>query len=483
MAGPSKLVPVLAGVAVVGVIWYNLKRQLWFARYSSVKLPPIYNQGLILPVLGAAAQFLSDPLAMARKAEKQYGDVFTVEVFGQRLTFMVGPEAQENIFKARDDELSQKEAYEFTVPTFGEGIIYDADLEKRTEQIKLVTNSLHTQALTSYVPMMKEEAELYFNQWGDSGEVDLYQALSELIILTASRCLMGKEIRNELFAEVSELYALLDKGLTPISFFAPYLPIPPHWKRDKARIQMCKLFEGVMQRRIAENRTENDVLQVFMDAIYKNGTKLPASEVTGLMICLLFAGQHTSSVTSTWTGLYILQNKEKVMKELLEEQEHAGKEIDHEAIKNMPILHACVSEALRLQPPLIFLMRQVMEDREYDGMTIPKGDKVFVSPSLAGRRADVFTNPDEYDPLRFLAPREEQRKFPHGWLGFGGGRHRCIGEQFAYLQIKTIWAYLLRNFDIEMEGDMPEPNYEALVVGPQHHQCKVKYTRRKTPLV
>jgi sterol 14-demethylase len=47
-----------------------------------------------------------------------------------------------------------------------------------------------------------------------------------------------------------------------------------------------------------------------MDAIYKNGTKLPASEVTGLMICLLFAGQHTSSVTSTWTGLYILQNKD-----------------------------------------------------------------------------------------------------------------------------------------------------------------------------
>jgi len=31
-----------AGVAVVGVIWYNLKRQLWFARYSSVKLPPVF---------------------------------------------------------------------------------------------------------------------------------------------------------------------------------------------------------------------------------------------------------------------------------------------------------------------------------------------------------------------------------------------------------------------------------------------------------
>jgi hypothetical protein len=44
------------------------------------------------------------------------------------------------------------------------------------------------------------------------------------------------------------------------------------------------------------------------------------------------------------------------------------------------------SQALRMQPPLIFLMREVLEDREYKGMTIPKGDKVFLSPSLAGRR-------------------------------------------------------------------------------------------------
>ena len=73
----------------------------------------------------------------------------------------------------------------------------------------------------------------------------------------------------------TELYALLDKGLTPISFFAPYLPIPPHWKRDKARIQMCKLFEGVMQRRIAENRTENDVLQVFPASHTHKNTPYP----------------------------------------------------------------------------------------------------------------------------------------------------------------------------------------------------------------
>ena len=48
-------------------------------------------------------------------------------------------------------------------------------------------------------------------------------------------------------------------------------------------------------------------------------------------------------------------------------------------------------QALRMQPPLIFLMREVLEDREYKGMTIPKGDKVFLSPSLAGRRYETLS--------------------------------------------------------------------------------------------
>ena len=52
------------------------------------------------------------------------------------------------------------------------------------------------------------------------------------------------------------------------------------------------------------------------------------------------------------------------------------------------------------------------------------------------------------------------------WFGFGGGSHRCRGEQFAYVQIKTIWAYLLRNFDMKLACKLPEPDYTAMVVGP-----------------
>ena len=53
------------------------------------------------------------------------------------------------------------------------------------------------------------------------------------------------------------------------------------------------------------------------------------------------------------------------------------------------------------------------------------------------------------------------------WFGFGGGSHRCRGEMFAYVQIKTIWAFLLRNFDMKLSSELPEPDYTAMVVGPR----------------
>jgi sterol 14-demethylase len=52
-----------------------------------------------------------------------------------------------------------------------------------------------------------------------------------------------------------------------------------------------------------------------------------------------------------------------------------------------------------------------------------------------------------------------------------------MGEQFAYMQIKTVWSVLLRKFDLELISPLPEPNYEAMVVGPKGPSL-VKYKRR-----
>ena len=105
-----------------------------------------------------------------------------------------------------------------------------------------------------------------------------------------------------------------------------------------------------------------------------------------------------------------------------------------------------------------------------DSWTIPKGDIVFTSPAVAGRLEEVWTKPTAFDPDRFVKAadggREEDKgSFKH--LGFGGGMHGCLGQQFGYLQVKVILATMLRLYDVEPVGALPEPDYEAMVVGPK----------------
>ena len=52
-----------------------------------------------------------------------------------------------------------------------------------------------------------------------------------------------------------------------------------------------------------------------------------------------------------------------------------------------------------------------------------------------------------------------------------------MGETFAFMQIKTIWSVLIRKYEFELVGDLPEPDYEGMVVGPKH-PCTIRYKKR-----
>eukprot|EP01104_Vermistella_antarctica_P006101 TRINITY_DN16834_c0_g1_i1.p1 TRINITY_DN16834_c0_g1~~TRINITY_DN16834_c0_g1_i1.p1 ORF type:complete len:520 (+),score=110.83 TRINITY_DN16834_c0_g1_i1:80-1561(+) len=467
-------------IASIAVVLVGLVYSLFFKRSLApgVKLPPIESGW---PIIGNAISFGKHPLNFARRCYEQYGDIFTVSVLGKRLTFLVGPEGHKLFFKASDAELSQDEPYRFAIPIFGPGVVYDAPLSTRTQQLRFMSHSLKSEQLKSYVAKIVDEVEMYVDEkWGDEGEVDIRECLADLIILTASRCLMGPEIRENLHEEVSQLYSDLDEGLTTVSFFWPDAPTPAHRKRDRARLAMCELFSKVIQgRRENPEVKHDDVLQVFIDAKYRDGTAPDDQTITGLLIALLFAGQHTSSITSSWTGLLLMHNKEWLDQVLAEQDEirkEHGDELSLEILSKMNVLHRCVLEALRMYPPLIFLMRLAKKEFKYKDFTIPEGDTLFVSTTLSGRVKEVYENPDTYDPDRFAPPREEHMSQPFAWIGFGGGRHGCMGEQFAYLQVKTIWSVLFRKFKFEAVGPLPEPDYTALVVGPKF-PCKLRYKR------
>ncbi|XP_022885275.1 obtusifoliol 14-alpha demethylase-like isoform X1 [Olea europaea var. sylvestris] len=451
---------------------------------SKKRLPPVVKS---LPVLGGLLRFLKGPVVMLREEYPKLGSVFTLKLLNKNITFLIGPEVSAHFFKAPESDLSQQEVYQFNVPTFGPGVVFDVDYSVRQEQFRFFTEALRVNKLKGYVDQMVTEAEEYFSKWGNSGEVDLKCELEHLIILTASRCLLGEEVRNKLFDDVSALFHDLDNGMLPISVIFPYLPIPAHRRRDQSRKKLAQIFTNIIASRKQTGKTENDMLQCFIDSKYKDGRQTTESEVTGLLIAALFAGQHTSSITSTWTGAYLLCNP-TYMSAVLKEQKNLtqkhGNKVDHDILSEMEVLHRCIKEALRLHPPLIMLLRSSHSDfsvKTHEGIEydIPKGHIVATSPAFANRLPQIYKNPDKYDPDRFAPGRDEDKVAgAFSYISFGGGRHGCLGEPFAYLQIKAIWSHLVRKFELELISPFPEIDWNAMVVGVKG-KVMVRYKRRE----
>ena len=338
--------------------------------------------------------------------------------------------------------------------------------------------------MSAHVLKIVKEAEDFFAEWPEEGEIDLMEQLSKLIINTASRCLLGNEIRENVQKEFALYYQQLSDGMSHLSFFWPRAPTQAHRERDHARTELAKIFIKVIKHRRSEpeqgSGLHDDFLQVLIDARYTDGRQLEDNEIVGLLLAALFAGQHTSNITSTWMGFMFGENMKWLNKVILEQKEVMEKhnKITFESLAEMTTLHACMKETLRLYPPLIILMRKALEPMAYKGHIIPKGDIVCVSPAVAHRLESVYTNPNQFDPARFLERHEDKAKY--SFLSFGGGRHSCLGERFAFLQVKTIWSLMSRKFEFEMVQKTPEIDYSAIVCGPKM-PCRMKFKRKSDP--
>lgn len=439
--------------------------------------PPRMPGGL--PFLGHALEFRRNPVAFLQRGRRQFGEVYAIRLPGTRATVLTGPRANQAFFTAPDDQLSSKDAYQFTVPIFGRGIAYDALPEVMDEQLGFVVPALRKDSMHRYAGQIHEEVEGYFENWKDEGEVDLLSATQAVTTYVASRCLLGWEFRSRVTEEFLHLYHDLEKGLTPLSFFFPHLPLPAFRRRDRARVRIGEMVSQVIAGRKATGGRRDDFLQILVESRYASGVALKDDEIAGLLLTFLFAGHHTSAVLAAWTGILLLQHPRYLQPVLKEQQDiyGDGQEVTFESLGRSVLLERAIKEAERLYPPLFVLMRKVLRDFRYGGYVSPAGDMVAVSPSVSHRIPEIFADPDRYDPDRFAPGREEDQKQPHSLIGFGGGKHRCLGYHFAYTQIKAIWSVLLRRFDLELAGSAYEPDYNTFVAGPRQ-PCMVRYRRR-----
>lgn len=434
-------------------------------------------------LLGHTFEFQRDPVALLERGWREQGDAFAFRAGGRRFTLLAGPAHHDAVFKAPEEQLSAKEVYGFTIPIFGRGIAYDTSKERMAEQVGFLFPALNDRRMATYARKMVEEADLVMQGWEDEGELDLAEATNELTVNIAARCLLGDEVRSRVDSGFARLYHDLQGGINAIGFVAPWLPIPAHVRRDRARKGVVELLSGILAERRRHRSQADDFMQTLMDSSYHDGRSLSDDEITGILITALFGGQHTSGVLGAWIGVELLQHAEALdaVQAEIEAVYGAGRAIDVASLREQVVLERTMKEAERLHPPLNLLVRMALQDFQSGPIHVPEGDLVMVSPALSHRLPSVFRDPHRFDPDRFAPERaEDQRK--HALITFGGGKHRCIGMAFAYMQLKVIWTKLLGEFELELAAKAPAADYKSWVTGPAG-PCRVRYTRRRPSLL
>ncbi|KAH7100752.1 cytochrome P450 [Auriculariales sp. MPI-PUGE-AT-0066] len=504
----------LAGLPTIAVA-LNVARQKLLPKDPSLP-PEVFH---FIPLFGSAASYGEDPIGFLAECQKKYGDCFTFVMLGRKMTVCTGAKGSNLILGGSLSQVSAEEAYKhLTTPVFGTGVVYDCPNHVFMEQKRFIKSGLSNRNFEKYVEQLEDEVLSFLRtddrfsayQKNDDdptmwGSFHSFDAMCEVTILTACRTLQGDVIRGSMDKTFAQRYLDLDGGFTPLNFMFPNLPLPSYWRRDRAQKEMSDFYVNIVRKRKAESvEHDYDMMAALMGESYKDGSTLPDRQVANIMIALLMAGQHTSSSTSAWALLHLAERSD-IADELYREQvETFGKpdgtfrEPTYGELRKLPYSMPSSGRPFRKvvsDIPVPPTLAAPSEDKTY---VIPSGHYVLASPAVSQVDPRIWKQPQSWDPHRWSDPAVaahytlyygggEQVDFGFGVVSkgtespyqpFGAGRHRCVGEQFAYLQLGMIIAVFVREVEMRLPHKFPAHNYHTMIVTPKN-PCNIEYRRRR----
>lgn len=182
--------------------------------------------------------------------------------------------------------------------------------------------------------------------------------------------------------------------------------------------------------------------------------------IKATVMTIVFAGADATFLTLTWAVALLLKHKKVLQRAQQELDIHIGKErwAEESDIKHLVYLQAILKETIRLYPagPLS-LVRESLKDCTIAGNYVPKGTQLFVNIWKLHRDSGSWTDPDEFQPERFLSGHGELdvRSPRFEFMPFGMGRRSCPGMTATMLMMQVTLARLLQGFDLRTPGNEP----------------------------
>jgi len=412
-----------------------------------------------------------------RRGFEEHGKVFSIKLANQDVAILIGPENQKTFFMETDKALNIQEPYHFLTATFGE-VLFLAPHEVYLDHRPLVLEAFRREKMLHYADVMQEVVQQWLDGLGDSGEIELVDAVTYLVQEVAGNCFLGREAHQQLGREFWDLYIDLSKALDPL--LPPNLPLPKFYRRDRAKAKLKSILQPVIAERRQHPERYDDFLQDLVNKRYPDGRLADEELIVNLLLALMFAGHETTAGQTAWTIIMLLQNPDylQLVQEEIQQVAPAGVHIDPKRMMQLDHISWAVREVERMRPSVDMLMRTVKEDLPVGDYVVPQGWLAQVAQDVAHNLPALFDDPDTFDPLRYAPGRAEDKQDRFALIGFGGGAHKCTGMNFANMEMTVITALLFRQFDLELVTKHPQVQRGLGASRPD--KAVVRYWRRNT---
>ena len=382
--------------------------------------------------------------------ETQYGSIAMFRVPWRRFYFVNDPAAIKDVLVTQQHAFVKSEGTRAMRELLGEGLVTSEEpLHRRMRRI--VQPAFHRERIANYAQTMRE----YAQQWQPPpGRFDMHAEMMELTLRIASKTLFGVDAgaqADKVGAALHEVVRIFPEVLGPFGAIKRRLPFPAKVRFRKARAVLDEIVLDLIAQRRRSGEDRGDALSMLLTSRDEETAEaLSDAQVRDEVMTLFVAGHETTANALTWTW-YLLSKHSRVSERLRAELSRDPQS---------PYLDAVLNETLRLYPPAWILGRDAVREVEVAGWRIRKGATVFVSPLVMHRSARYFTDPERFDPDRWLPPPQLPQ---FAYFPFGGGARKCLGDQFAWSEARIELAQLAQHWRFEVDPPEREVRPEPII--------------------
>jgi cytochrome P450 len=417
------------------------------------------------PNLFATFDFIRNPFRFLDECARRYGDWFTVRVPGvSPFVFTSDPAAVREIFLGDPDALHAGEANRPLGAFMGERSSLFLDAPEHLRQRRLLLPAFHGEQIASHADAMRIAAENAIASWPIGRQFAIHPQMRKITFEAIIRAVFGfanDKAGTELRGLIQKLFALYTSRLGTL-FSLPAMQIDAgRWSPWGRAVRLTRQIDAILYAEFARRRKEGvegraDVLSMLLSARYETGQPLPDTVIRDEMYTLMLAGHETTAATMAWIVNRLVTNP-NVMERARAEVSSVlnGAPLDASHVGKLKYVEAVIDETMRLDPVVPNIGRTLKRAMTIAGRELPAGVTIAPCIYLVHRRPELWPNPAQFNPDRFL----ETRQTPYTFLPFGGGSRRCLGAAFATYQMKVVIAEILSRVDLK-----PVDGYRASAI-------------------